>query len=426
MERGGQLEEAIDVFIKGASAPSEGCAPLLHIAVARCYSALGKHELADRHLTAAIDASPDYCFPNSLDHLDLLQYAIELRPDSARLHCYLGNLLYHLKRQNEAILHWEYSAVFDASCAQVWRNLAIGYFNIRQNGDAALRAFDDARACAPNDARLLYESDQLRKRLKFTAECRVAELLRHRNLVDSRDDLSLELATLLNQLQRPQDALEVLLSREFQPWEGGEGLVLAQFTAAQIGVGQAELHRDHPEEALNHFKSALNPPSSLGEARHLLANSSNIYYWIGRAYEAAGDDANATDNYQHSARQRADFHSMAVQPFSDMTYWSGLSMQRLGQAQEADDLFESMLTYGKELEKQKAKIDYFATSLPSLLLFEDDLDERQTIQARVLQAAALTGLGRPGEALALLDWIATADPNNLFAMNLAQTASGEA
>jgi tetratricopeptide (TPR) repeat protein len=420
MERGGQLEAAIDVFTQGVAAPDDGYAPLLHIAIASCHAALGNDALAERHMTAAEDASPHYCFPSSLDHLDLLQYAIKLRPNSARFHYYLGNLLYHFRRHGEAILHWETATSLDASYPQAWRNLAMGYFNIRRNSEAALRAFEKARACAKQDARLLYESDQLQKRLKFPAQRRLLELLRQRTLVESRDDLTVELAALFNQLNRPQEALDVLLSRQFQPWEGGEGLVLSQFTAAEIGLGRAALHRGCPQEALRHFNCALNPPPSLGEARHLLANISNIHYWLGRACEAMGDEAESARNYRRSARQHTDFQGMAVEPFSEMTYWSGLSMQRLGQAREAHELFEALLTYGKELEQQKAKIDYFATSLPTLLLFEDDLDERQKIRAIVMQAAALTGLGATEEARELLDWIAMADPNNLFVLGLAE------
>jgi tetratricopeptide (TPR) repeat protein len=114
---------------------------------------------------------------------------------------------------------------------------------------------------------------------------------------------------------------------------------------------------------------------------------------------------------------------MSVQPFSEMTYWSGLSMQRLGMVEEAREIFEAMLAYGRDLEQQEAKIDYFATSLPSLLLFEDDLDERQRVQARLLQTVALTGLGATKEAHTLLDRVITADPNNLFAMGLTHTSS---
>jgi tetratricopeptide (TPR) repeat protein len=420
MERGGQLEEAIDVLTTGTADPADGFAPLLHIALARCNASLGKQQLAESHLTAAADASPDYCFPNTLDHLDLLQHAVQLRPESSRFHYYLGNVFYHLRRHEEAMKHWERSAALEASFARVWRNLAIGYFNTRQDAAAALRAFENARAAAPNDARLLYESDQLRKRLKFPKRLRLEELLDHRSLVDSRDDLTVELATLFNQLQRPDEAQNVLLSRQFQPWEGGEGLVLAQFTASKIGLGQASLFQRRPAEALSHFRGALNPPASLGEARHLLANTSNIYYWLGRAYEAMGDEAESIKSYQRSAAQRNDFQAMAVQPFSEMTYWSGLSLQRLGQACEARNLFEAMLTYGKELEQQKAKIDYFATSLPTLLLFEDDLDQRLAIHARVLQAAALMGLGGSTETHTLLESILDKDPDNLFALSLRQ------
>jgi tetratricopeptide (TPR) repeat protein len=297
--------------------------------------------------------------------------------------------------------------------------LAIAYFNVRRDAAAALHAFENALASEPEDARLLYESDQLRKRLKYPAEARLAELLGQRALVDSRDDLTVELATLFNQLQRPQEALTILLSRQFQPWEGGEGLVLSQFTEAKLGLGQAALHQHRVGEALSHFKGALNPPATLGEARHLLANTSNIYYWLGRAYEAMGDEAQSARHYGRSAAQRTDFQAMAVQPFSEMNFWSGLAMQRLGQVREANALFEAMLSYGIELEQQKAKIDYFATSLPSLLLFKEDLDERQTIKARLLQAAALSGLGRNAEALRLLNLIVEAEPHHLFAAALA-------
>jgi tetratricopeptide (TPR) repeat protein len=420
MERGGQLEDAIEVFTRGTTSPSDGYTPLLHLALARCSASLGKHELAERHMTAAVDASPDYCFPNTLDHLDLLQYAIEVRPDSSRFHYYLGNLFYHFKRYEEAIMHWQCSAARDASYAQVWRNLAIGYFNTRENASAALRASDNALACAPHDARLLYESDQLRKRLKLSPELRLAELLDQPTLVDSRNDLTVELATLFNQLQRPREALEVLLSREFQPWEGGEGLVLEQYTQAQLGLGQSALRQARPEEALGHFKCALNPPQSLGESRHLLANTSNIYYWLGRAYETLGNPIEATKSYRLSATQQADFRAMSVQPFSEMTYWSGLSMQRLGQVREAQEMFEAMLAYGKQLEQQEAKIDYFATSLPTLLLFNEDLDKKQSVAAKLLQATALTGLGVAAEAKQLLTWILLADPDNLLAIELAE------
>jgi hypothetical protein len=72
------------------------------------------------------------------------------------------------------------------------------------------------------------------------------------------------------------------------------------------------------------------------------------------------------------------------------------------------------------LEQQEAKIDYFATSLPTLLLFNEDLDKKQSVAAKLLQATALTGLGVAAEAKQLLTWILLADPDNLLAIELAE------
>ena len=47
----------------------------------------------------------------------------------------------------------------------VWRNLGIGYFNVRHQPAKARAAYDRAFQANPCDARLLFERDQLWKRL---------------------------------------------------------------------------------------------------------------------------------------------------------------------------------------------------------------------------------------------------------------------
>jgi len=51
-------------------------------------------------------------------------------------------------------------------------------------------------------------------------------------------------------------------------------------------------------------------------------------------------------------------------------------------------LARGLRDYARELHRTPAKIDYFATSLPTLLLFEDDLDARQRAYADRLLAQA--------------------------------------
>ncbi|MBW8870588.1 MAG: tetratricopeptide repeat protein, partial [Acidobacteriales bacterium] len=155
----------------------------------------------------------------------------------------LGNLLYDKKRYEDAIHHWENAAKQNPAFATVHRNLGIAYFNVRQDRNRALEHFELAFAASPHDARVLYERDQLWKRSGKCPEERLTELSQFPRLVDARDDLSVELATLLNQVGKPGDALHLLLGRRFQPWEGGEGLVLAQYVRARLLLGCRSLHQ---------------------------------------------------------------------------------------------------------------------------------------------------------------------------------------
>ena len=163
---------------------------------------LGLTSAAQTHLRA-VQASIDYCFPSRLEELLVLEVAISRHPEDAAAHYLLGNLLYDHLRQEEAINAWEKAAAGNPSHATVWRNLGIAYFNVRKDEKAALAAFDRAQRANPHDGRVLYERDQLWKRTGVTPELRLAELLRYGSMVLLRDDLSVELATLYNQLGTP-------------------------------------------------------------------------------------------------------------------------------------------------------------------------------------------------------------------------------
>ena len=147
---------------------------------------------------------------------------------------------------------------------------------------------------------------------------------------------------------------------------------------------------------------ALTSPPNLREATHLLANQSDINYWLGCACAAAGDGKSARHYWSSAANFKGDFQQMSVRPFSEMTYYTAISRKKLGQGAKARRLFRDLLAYGRKLQEQPAKIDYFATSLPTMLLFEDDLQSRQETTALFLQAQAELGLGRRARARALV------------------------
>jgi tetratricopeptide (TPR) repeat protein len=243
-------------------------------------------------------------------------------------------------------------------------------------------------------------------------------LMQHAKLVDERDDLSVELAALLNQAGKPHDALSLLLRRRFQPWEGGEGLVLGQYVRARLLLGWRNLNQDEPAKAREQFFAALEAPESLGEAKHLLANQSDIYYWMAESFHRESQEDQARAWWLLAAEQRGDFQQMSVREVSDMTFWTGAALQSLGRAEEATVLFDRIYDYSVELEKTEPVIDYFAASLPAMLLFDENLGLRNRIQALFLRAQASLGHKRRAVAEDLLREVLAIDGSHAGACDL--------
>jgi tetratricopeptide (TPR) repeat protein len=423
IDAGQRLDLAFDCIRAGLYSDAERV--LVHFAgamelytLATLETLRGDNASASKFAVQAADASSFCVFPGRLEEQLALDGAIALNPADARAPYYLGNLLYDRRRHNEAITHWERAVALDPDFPTAWRNLGIAYFNIQHDVSDATQAFRRARTADPSDARILYEQDQLRKRIGDDPEDRLAVLEANRELVEKRDDLSVELVALYNQVGRPADALVLLLSRSFQPWEGGEGLVLGEYERAHLHLGCAALFAGDATRAGTHFEAAHHPPQSLSEARHLLRNSSNIEFWQGEACALAGDHNRARQLWESSAKQRGDFQQMQVRSISEMTYWSAMSLRRLGREQETIKLLEDILAYAEKLDKEAPKIDYFATSLPTMLLFEEDLGRRQHITATFLRAQAIWGLGQHAEAKRALDKVLELDRSHPGARDL--------
>lgn len=415
--RAGLDEQAAEVLQSADLEARDGSVPMILFLLSSIETGL-KSPNAAATLERAMEAPLDYCFPSRLEELLLLQSMSSLHLENGRIHYLLGNMLYSLRRHEDAITAWETAAKLLPNLATVWRNLGIAYFNVRNNKDAALHAFDCAFQANPNDGRVLYERDHLWKRVGEAPQRRLTELLRHASLISLRDDLSVELATLMNQLGQASQALDLLINRKFRPWEGGEGLVLGQYVRARVLLGRDALKKGDALLAWNEFHAALCVPENLGEAKHLLANENDIYYWLGVASEKLSENQEAIRWWRRATAQSGDFQQMSVRSISEMTYWSALAHRRLGENEKAAVLFGEIYDYSVELEAKEPIIDYFATSLPATMLLNDDPGRRNTIKARFLRAQALAGLGRSSEAIELLRTVLEMDINHTGAADL--------
>ena len=357
------------------------------------YKLNGNSPVAGEILRNTKSATCDYVFPSRTYEQLVLEWALLTDKENTVAAFGLGNYFFNLKRYEDAINVWQQAAEANSNYGTLYRNLGIAYWNTFKDGEKARKAFLKAVKLAPEDMRIRYEFDQLRKKLNDDPKERLKDLLAIKDKIATRDDFSVELAALYNFNGEYNYALHLMKNRSFHPWEGGEGQVLRQFTYACLKLGQMELKDGNAETALAWFQKSLDTPDNLGEKYHPLQAVAHINYRKGMALKALGKTEEANKHFLASTSEEGDFIDMAVSVYSELSYYKALSLKELGKTKEAKKLLEEILKFGEAKLKEKAKIDYFATSLPLLLVFEDDIQKRNTIDARYLIALAQIGLG---------------------------------
>jgi tetratricopeptide (TPR) repeat protein len=343
-------------------------------------------EQAALWLEEARAQAPDYCFPSRLHEMRVLEWAVA-QPDRNAAYG-LGNFYFDKKRHEDAIRVWELAREADPEFAIIHRNLGIAYWNARRDGDAARQSYQSALGCDATDSRLVVEFVQLCEKLGDDATSRLSFLEDHRELVQERDDATVELAKLYNETAQPQKVLDLLGSWRFHPWEGGEGKVLRQYTTARLNLGEAALESGQLSEALEHFQLAYETPDGLGEKYHLLQAKADVRYWQGKALQALGRGEEAVAAFEEAAKESGDFEGTAMMEFTELTRFKALALRELDREAEAAQILDAMANYAEAEMNVPCKIDYFATSLPNLLVFDEDINEAKRARMQHLLTIA--------------------------------------
>ena len=355
----------------------------------------------------------------NIDFLDQIdpEYLLILSGDHIYKMDYEDMLRRHMENQAEATIAvmpvpWEDASRFLCDFPTVWRNLALGYFNVKGRKEEALAALEKAFAMDRSDARVLMELDQLYARLKYPVKKRLTFLLENEETASRRDDLYLMICSLLNMLGRHEEALDRIRARHFHPWEGGEGKVSTQYILALTGMAREAIRKGDAQRAEKLLEKALVFPENLGEGKLEGEKDNQIWYLLGRAQELGGKTQEARESWHRATlgdQEPSGVMFYNDQP-SDMIFYQGLAFLSLGEEDEARRRFNRLIDYGEEHLFVHVTIDFFAVSLPDLKIFADDLDARNRIYCRKLIAMGLYGLGRREESRKMLDELKREDP----------------
>ena len=362
----------------------------------------------------AIDADATCCFPNRLEAIAALECAKKAN-DKDGLAPYLLGCLYYDKRQYDlAMENWQLSAQIDPKRPAVWRNLALGLFNKCDDQKTAVEYMERAFELDQTDARIFMELDQLYRRLHRSHAERLALLEKHPDLTSQRDDLLLEQITLLNQTGEYEKAMRLLDGHHFHPWEGGEGKVPAQYQIARVELAKQAIAAGEYERAIGLLEQCLEYPHHLGEGKLHGAQENDFYYLLGVAHSALGHEQKARQCWEQATQgpqePAAAMYYNDAKP--DKIFYQGMALRRLGREDEAHGRFYRLINYGKQHVFEKQVMDYFAVSLPDLLIWEDSLDTKNLIHCKYMLALGYYGMGETDKALRYLDEVEQLDNNH--------------
>ena len=96
---------------------------------------------------------------------------------------------------------------------------------------------------------------------------------------------------------------------------------------------------------------------------------------------------------------------------TEISYFAGKALEKLGRPQEARALYEAMLSNAENRLKNADLHGYFGVGMPSPLPFELNILRQNSIPALLVKALALKGLDRMDESRSALAELLELDPH---------------
>ena len=180
----------------------------------------------------------------------------------------------------------------------------------------------------------------------------------------------------------------------------------SQWVLANLRLAQASHDSSDARTAVKYLEAALERPQNLGEGKHPLTPENEIQYHLGLALLTTGRRTDAQNWLTLAATPQGDPRA----PLGEPAYWRARALQALGDDRSAAGLLEQLLLSARQSAEQTQAIDYFATSLPTFLVFADDLGRRNQVDSHYLEALALSGLGHLDAAVANFRTVLNLDP----------------
>ena len=348
----------------------------------------------------AAGMSPDYCFPFRIEEKRMLEDVIAKNPSDGKAPYYLGNLLYYYEQKDKAVDAWRKAIDIDPLYGMSRRNLGFATDKYLGDRQAAADIYRQAVSVDPSDPKLFTELDILEEALQVPSSQRLARMEKNKKTIFKSDDATSRYVYLLVDNGKYTQALDILGTRHFRVWEGGQ-TVYTQFVDAHLLNGLGLLKKRQNQKALDDFLAAGTFPRNL-ETNELSTGPTvaKVAYHQGLAYQALGRTAEAEAAFRkciETAGGGNEFMRRRGGSADESRYFVAMSQLALGDKSGAESTLDAMQRY---IDEQNATggsvIDIYSK------FGEDGSDN--TIRARNLYLQGLVDLARGDKSSAKQDF----------------------
>ena len=188
--------------------------------------------------------------------------------------------------------------------------------------------------------------------------------------------------------------------------------LLGQYIFSLTELGKEAIQNEDYAKAIELLTNARVYPENLGEGKLQGAAENELLYLLGVANEKLNNATEAKAYFNEAAIGLNEVSGAMFyndqQP--DTIFYKGLALKKLGDEKAAQECFDKLIAFGEKHQNDHMRIDYFAVSLPDLLIWEDSLDARNNLLCRYLMGLGYLGKGANSEAETILKGVLNDDP----------------
>ena len=334
----------LDTAIKNQG--TQEVSPIAYYYLASNSRQQGEAQKASHYASKAASMPIEAVFPNRLEDVSVLTEAIENNAADPNAKYALGNFLFAHGRYDEGAALWTAANAQGFKNPVLLRNLGVYEWQVRKDLSSAAQNYEQAITLNPADYRLYVDLDEI---YEESADNTTRAELFHRAPPEvlERDTIRARHALFLIEQSKPDEALYLLSSHVFKPWEGGV-VIHNMFVVANMEKGKNALAARQPAQAAAAFRQAMLYPENMGTGQPAQPELAEQLYWLGIALEAQGKDAEASQAWQTAAKE-------------DHGSYSALALRKLGNVAAAQQI---LLHEAKSAQAPDAVAsDFFAAGL---------------------------------------------------------------